>query len=518
MTNPILRMTASSVVVLGEPENGKQSRVISGMAVPWDVETTDSLGTKVLFQRGSLPTDGRNPRLIAAHDSSRVLGVVSARVDDELGMLFDAELAHTRDADDQVELLKMGALDSVSVGAIPTDFSFSADGVMIVAAADWPDLSIVAVPAFEQSRVTKVAAATNPNPNPEGTTTMTITQDPTIAASVAPVAPVEQLEQVTPTVQPVFAAARQPATMPSPVEYITAALAGGFEFEQVRARVQAAAPDVTTTANDGVLPIPVVGSVYDNYIGARPVIDSIGVHAMPASGKVFTRPYVTTRVSQAVQSAENAALTAGEFQIGEKSITKAAYGGYVTLSEQIIDWSDPAIVGLLLEDMAKIYAGTTENIAADALLAAMTQTLILTDPTSATEWVADLYTAASTILTNSNGNMPTHLYLAPGMWASLGSLVDSTGRPLFPAVGPMNAAGTMSPSGAISTVFGLIPVVSRWFAANTVIIGDPSGFEIFEQQKGAISVDVPSTLSKTVAWRGYFATVMMDATKFVSLT
>jgi hypothetical protein len=36
--------------------------------------------------------------------------------------------------------------------------------------------------------------------------------------------------------------------------------------------------------------------------------------------------------------------------------------------------------------------------------------------------------------------------------------------------------------------------------------------------KGAISIDVPSTLSRTIAWRGYLATLMIDATKFVKLT
>lgn len=82
----------------------------------------------------------------------------------------------------------------------------------------------------------------------------------------------------------------------------------------------------------------------------------------------------------------------------------------------------------------------------------------------------------------------------------------------------MNAFGSVSPVAGSGNAFGLTVVVDRNFAADTVIIGDPSGFEIFEQQKGAISVDVPSTLSRTIAWRGYFATLMIDPTKFVSIT
>jgi hypothetical protein len=64
----------------------------------------------------------------------------------------------------------------------------------------------------------------------------------------------------------------------------------------------------------------------------------------------------------------------------------------------------------------------------------------------------------------------------------------------------------------------LTVVCDRGFASDTVILGDPTGYQIWEQQKGAISVDVPSTLSRTIAFRGYLATKMVDATKFVKIT
>jgi hypothetical protein len=82
----------------------------------------------------------------------------------------------------------------------------------------------------------------------------------------------------------------------------------------------------------------------------------------------------------------------------------------------------------------------------------------------------------------------------------------------------MNAFGTMSPGSTDAVAFGLRVVVDRNFAADTVIVGDASGFECFETMKGAISLDQPSTLSRTLAFRGYFATLMIDATKFVKLT
>ena len=60
--------------------------------------------------------------------------------------------------------------------------------------------------------------------------------------------------------------------------------------------------------------------------------------------------------------------------------------------------------------------------------------------------------------------------------------------------------------------------MSRGFAADTCIVGDPSGFHVWESLKGAISIDSPSTMSRTIAYRGYLAVKMVDATKFVKLT
>lgn len=328
---------------------------------------------------------------------------------------------------------------------------------------------------------------------------------------------VEASAETVPTA-PIFAAARRETPLPTAVEYIAAAISGGDQWRAMSEALRAAAPDVTTTDTPGILPLPIVQPVYNNFIGFRPVVDAIGAKAMPGSGKVFIRPEVTTHVSMAAQSSENATLQSGTYVVTDNQVTKGTYGGYVNLSLQDESWSDPAVVQLILDDMARIYANTTDNVAADNLLSGQTQTRVLTDPASPSEWVTDIFAAAQTILTNSNGNLPTHLFLAPNMWASLGLLTDTTGRPLFPQVGPMNAFGTIQANSADAVAFGLRIVVDRNFAADTVIVGDPSGFEIFEQQRGALTLESPSTLSRVLSFHGYFATLMIDPTKFVSLT
>jgi hypothetical protein len=172
------------------------------------------------------------------------------------------------------------------------------------------------------------------------------------------------------------------------------------------------------------------------------------------------------------------------------------------------------VLSLLLDDMARIYANETDSYACQQFQAGVTQTATLADDTSAADWAAFVYEAATDILTNSNGNLPNALMVSPNYFQALGTLTDDAGRPLFPQVGPMNAFGSMNPGSVESSAFGLRLVVDRNLV-NQVYVGNTDGFEVFEQAKGAISIDTPSTLSRTVAFRGYLATLMIDSTKFV---
>lgn len=323
-------------------------------------------------------------------------------------------------------------------------------------------------------------------------------------------------EATIPTNPIIYAEAKRPFVMPTPAEYISAFLSDPPKLAAMQAGIQAAAPDVVTTDTPGILPLPIIGGVYNNFIGTRPVVDAIGARAMPSGGKVFIRPKVTTNTTIGGPVAENATLPDGTLVIDDIQITKEIFGGFVTLSEAVIDWTVPEVIGVLLDDMGRIYANETDAVAAAALFAGTTQTEALASFSSPTDWATFVGNSAVQILNSSNGNLPTHLFLSPDSWGFLMALSDTADRPLFPLLGPMNAYGSLNPSDDSGIAFGLRVVVDRNFAASTAIVGDASGFEIYEQQKGAISVDVPSTLSRTIAFRGYFASVMLDDTRFVA--
>jgi len=509
----MIRFTAQSVTLDAAAGEADKPRTISGIAVPYGDTATVSTGQQVRIEQGALPVDGPAPRLLESHDPSRIVGLVTAREDTDAGMLFTAEIARTAAGNDLVELVKMGALDSVSIGIEALDYEM--DGpTMVVKAADWQELSVVYQPAFAGATISEIAAQaeTASEPQPEETKVSEDTQPEVVEAATA---------ETVPT-QPLHAAAAKPFKLPSASEWIVAAIEGGHRWHQMNENIRAAAPDVTTTNNDGVLPEPLVGPVYNNYLGIRPVIDAFGTKAMPAGGKVFIRPSVSTHTSMGQQAAELDTLTAGEFQVQENQVTKNSYGGYVRLSEQIIDWSDPSIVDLVLQDMGRVYAQTTDNVAADALVAGATTTGNFTvanigDPT---EWLSWLYANAAYILENAGngGHLPTHLFVSAANWEALGKLEDGSGRPLFPQVGPMNAFGSTTPGTSNFVAFGLSVVVDTNFdntSNGTMILGDTIGFEAFEQTKGFLSVDNATNRSRDISWLGYFATLMLDADRYV---
>jgi HK97 family phage prohead protease len=492
-------------------------RTITGVAVPWDTPATVSSGESVMFRKGAFDVNAKAPKLLEGHDMTQLRGVVTELVEAEEGLLFTAKFANTRASDEAIELVKAGAYDSVSVGAIPVKYKFDKNGTMVVSKANLVEISLVAQPAFADAVITEIAASQPDEESEEEVVEpqpLDISEEETMSTDTPTV---EASAEIVPTA-PIFAQAKREFKMPSAGEWLSAQMQGGSVAAEFNARLRAAAPDVVSSDLDGILPLPIVSPIYNNFRGLRPVIDAVGVRQLPAGGKVFIRPVVTTHTSMAVAT-ENTAIQAGTFVVNDVQITKGIYGGYVEVSEASLDWTQPEVLNAMLDDMGRVYANTVDNVAADALEAGTTNTNNFTaaDIAKPEVWVAWIYQAASDILTGSNGNLPTHLFMAPNRWASLGNLSDDSGRPLFPNIGPMNALGQLAPGDSAGNAFGLQVVVDRNLPSGTLIIGDATsgGFECWEQMKGAVSIEQPSTLSRQIAFRGYFAAKMIDDTKFI---
>ncbi len=95
------------------------------------------------------------------HDSTKPIGIVTERVETPEGVMFAARISATRAGDESLTLAQDGVLDSVSVGATPTEWTM-VDGVMHVTAAVWSELSMVSEGAFADAKIHQIAAQSEP--------------------------------------------------------------------------------------------------------------------------------------------------------------------------------------------------------------------------------------------------------------------------------------------------------------------------------------------------------------------
>jgi len=499
-------------------------RTLAGVAVQYEVEATVSDGQKVKFATGSLPLEGKKPKMYLYHDSSKPIGLVNARELVGDTVLFEATISDTRDGNEALQLAKDGVLDSVSVGIMPTEFSYDETGTMIITKADWQELSLLPYGAFEAAKVERVAASIHETePEIELNSKQNPDQEETDMTQPQEAPQVIEAAQVLTFAQP------KKLRLPSTSEYIASYVRGGSDFATMNANIKQAvieaapgtAPYINTESTPGILPEIITGSVFDGLNPIRPFVSAINTRAMPTAGATFRRPKITTRPVVQQQSAQFDTLNASTVVVSNNDISKLSFGTYVTVSEQDLDWSDPASIDIILNQLAIAYGQATDNYAIDTCHGAISQTSSVADTAVGADWVAAIYEGARQISVDSN-YLPTHMFVTPGSWKALASSVDDQNRPVFPFVGApnlmgQNAAGNSSATSWNGNPLGLVLVVDRNAPGSFMghAAGPAAGFEFYEQQKGAISVDVPATLGRTIAFRGYVAGFMADATKFV---
>ena len=514
----MLKLTQQELTLDAAGPDGMPRRTLAGLALPYNVEATVSDGTKVMFLPGSLNAGGKMPKLYLGHDSSQAVGLVTAMVDSEGGMMYEARISETTLGNEALVLAADGVLDAVSVGVNPTKFSYDENGTMVIAAADWQELSLVPYGAFPGASVDRVAASIH---HEETEVVLNSEQEPVEEINEMS-QPVEApaIIEAAPMAQPLYAQARN-FKLPSASEFLAASIQGGSVLAEMNARIQAAAPNITTADTPGILPEIITGSVFDGLNPIRPFVSAIGAKAMPQSGATFRRPVITVRPTVTQQpTGQLNALDPSTVTVANNNVNKLTFGTYVTMSEQDLDWTDPASINIVLDQLAIAYGQATDNYAVDTCVAGITQTATV-GASTAENWITAIYDAAQQISASSN-YLPTHMVVGPATWAALGSLVDDNKRPVFPFVGApglagQNAMGTSSATSWNGNPLGLVLVVDKNCGTPFIghAAGPAAGFEFYEQQKGAISVDVPSTLGRTIAYRGYAAAFMADATKFV---
>jgi len=517
----MIRFSSNTFAVEAAGPDGQDRRTITGVAVQYNTFATVSDGTTVSFAPGSLPVDGRPPRVYMYHDSTMPIGLVSERVDTGEQMLLAMKISSTNLGNEALVLAADGVME-LSVGVNPTEFKYDDKGNMTVLAADWSEISLVPQAAFSESIITKVAA--------EAPQVEEQKEEPKMELS-----PIVSEEVIVPTA-PIFAQPKREFAMPSASEMLAAYHTGGDTWHKVndafvqaskrnQTAIQAAAGDILTSDTPGLLSVSVLGPVFQDLNFVRPVVNAFGARAMPNTpSRQFIRPTITTHTSAATQSNQLDAVSATTMVVASNTVTKSTVAGQVTLSRQDIDFTDPAAMQVVLNDLAGQVLIKTDDIAADALVAGKTAsgstwTVTDADPTSL---FSSLYDAAREIAEDSNF-FPTHLCVSPDVWEKLGQQTDADKRPVFGynANGMMTTNSIGNVSGLQYTsmnVLGLNVVVDNNFASGTMLVVYAPGFEIYESGPQLLSLDNPSTLGKNLSIHQYFATFVAKSSFIQSIT
>lgn len=245
-------------------------------------------------------------------------------------------------------------------------------------------------------------------------------------------------------------------------------------------------------STDGILPVAIVGNLISLYDEARPVFNSFAQRQFPPRGMTFERPNISQHVAVDQQDDEFDPIATQEMTLATEVVYKRTAGGYIDLSEQAIDWNDPAALEAVVQDFTRVYANRTE-IEARAFISKVASASAGWVDTDVNDVSSSLIDAMIAVEGETFGNANT-VWVDRATWGGIAKSFNTT----------TDTSGLVLVKQALEA-YGVSPnfVVGR-FASPTLIVGDNTLIEAYEQYKGMVSIPQPEVLGQRVAVRGYY--------------
>lgn len=550
-----IRLTGS-VTVMAADEEGRKLRYLTGRMITYgSVIHPHGAYSAVRFLPGSIEAHEELGRikLLRDHDAATPLGVLSALDDDGAAVSGTFRLGSHAQASDAVALVADGILDGLSVGVrVLESRAVEEDDQLIqeVTRAQLREVSLTPIPADDDARVSDVAATRKETPMPE---TLTESVPPPAAVTASEVGDIVRAALAERA--PADAAPLSPSAVVTAAErsghvshngmvidaegygrsgpaycsprgerisagdymsaYLQARIGGAQEPWQ---NIRAALAHQKTSDVPGLLPPVIVQPLIDTFNDARPVFDSLSLRVMPAQGAKFSRPQVTQHVKVGVQAEEKTEVVSQPMKLVLNEVAKRTIAGALNVSVQAIDWTSPAILDLIINDFARAYAQWSEADISTSFAAAAGGTPVNADPADPASINKALFTASAAVYKDSF-SVPNTVWMSPDVWATLGSLVDKNGRPLYPFLNPQNAFGSLSPTDITGggQVGPFRVVVGPGLPTGTFIVGNSRYAEVYEDRRGMLRAEEPSVLGVQLAWYGYVATYVSVPKAFVPI-
>jgi len=200
--------------------------------------------------------------------------------------------------------------------------------------------------------------------------------------------------------------------------------------------------------------------------------------------------------------------------VTRKTVTAKTYGGYVNVSRQLVDFSNPSALDLVVNGLGQAYAIETEKAVGTALASTTTTGVTYGAVPTADKVAAAVWKAVATCYAVTKGSGRVMLAVAPDVLSTFG--------PLFPPVDPRSSqspgleAGRFN-QGMMGTIGSVPCVMSAGIGTGQAYVFSTAALELFEQRVGMLQVVEPSVFGLQVAYAGYFSSLVVDQGAIIPL-
>jgi HK97 family phage prohead protease len=483
-----------------------ESRTITGQIVQFDTPANASTG-KVLFKSGSLIP--ASVKLNLEHDSARPIGKTLSMELAPDGKSINAtfKISKTTAGTDAIQEAMDGLRDGFSVEANVADHGFNEDGTMVVNSATLVGVALTHNPAFDQARVSHVAATTEDTP--EETSTEGDAVESTTEQTEAPAAEVVEASQHV-----IQANKPAPSFFTSPRSPIVNL--GTWMEHSIKAKLNpmsdsaiyvAAANDDLGTTNPAFNPTRQLNEVINGLSnGTRGAIDAISRGTLPDAGLQFEIPKIT-QIAEVDPVAEGGAVTNTGIESAYISVPISRFAGRNILTTEIIDRSSPDFFNELVRIM-----GASMAFAQNKFVANQIKTDSVSDGTPTANTAAGLIayvSRANAAVYAGTQRFAQNILVSPAQWSNIMGYNDN-GTPLFNAYQPQNQAGLVTGQSQRGVVLGLNFFVDNsgeitGTGDDSMMVIQPEGYTWYESGNFRLDVNKPSDGTVEISLNSYGA-------------
>jgi HK97 family phage prohead protease len=488
-----------------------ETRTITGQIVQFDTPANASTG-KVLFKAGSLVP--ASVKLNLEHDSARPIGRSIGMELSPDGKSINAtfKISKTTAGTDAIQEAMDGLRDGFSVEANVSDHGFNEDGTMVVNQAELVGVALTHKPAFDQARVSHVAATTDETPEPTASPDENPTEgepvDTTTETKEAPAVETVEASQhavLASRPAPMFTKPRSPiVNMGTWMEHSIKAKLNPMSDSAIYV---AAANDDLGTTNPAFNPTRQLNEVINGLSnGTRGAIDAVSRGNLPDAGLQFEIPKIT-QIAEVDPVAEGGAVTNTGVESSFISVPITRFAGRNILTTEIIERSSPDFFNELVRIM-----GSSMAFAQNKYVAAQIKADAATDATPTANTAAGLIayvSRANAAVYAGTQRFARNILVSPGQWSNIMGYNDN-GTPLFNAYQPQNQAGLVTGQSQRGVVLGLNFFVDNsgeftGTADDSMVVLEPDSFTWYESGNYRLDVNKPSDGTVEVSLNSYGA-------------